>query len=97
MAYDEKSRPAPAPLPHSFTLDSRRKLKITGVNDVESFDEKLIILGTASGIMTVEGTDLHMEKLTLDSGDVTVTGTVNSISYEEPAPPRRGFFAKVLG
>ncbi len=91
MAYEVKS---PTPLPHSLSLDSRQKLKLTGITDVESFDENEVCLNTSLGAMTVEGDNLHMEKLTLDSGEVFITGNISCLRYENPPALRRSFFSR---
>jgi len=95
MAYEEKNKIVT--IPHSITLDSRNKLKVTGVTDVESFDEYEIILCTSLGKLFIEGQELHMERLTLDSGDVAVTGTVNSVKYEDAPKAKSGILSKLFG
>ncbi len=95
MAMEERAKSVN--FPHSISLDSRKNLKITGVTDVESFDEYEIILITTEGTLSVEGSQLHMERLTLDSGDVTVTGSINHLKYEDAPIPKDGFFAKLFG
>lgn len=82
--------------PHRVTLDSRQKLSITGVIEVESFDEGSVVLVTSRGNMIVRGTGLHLQQLSLDGGQVCVDGTVDSISYEDPAPAG-GFFSRLFG
>jgi len=95
MAYEEKARPVS--VPHSLTLDSRKKLKLSGITDVESFDENEVRLSTTLGEMTVEGEGLHIEKLTLDSGDLLITGNINCLRYEDAQNIRRGLFSRFSG
>jgi sporulation protein YabP len=83
MAYDERAvQAAPA---HNITLEGRERLTVSGVSDVGSYDENLILMSTSHGELTVHGIDLHIEKLSLDTGDLLVRGTVTELAYEEPA------------
>ena len=94
MAFEEKNKPMGKP--HHVIMEDRAKLSITGVEDVISFDENEIITRTAQGNLIIRGTGLHIGKLTLDSGDVSVDGVVRELCYEEPAPVG-GFWAKLFG
>ena len=85
-----------AAVPHRLTLDDREKLTLTGVEDVERFDEDEIVLSTTAGALIIKGSELHMEKLSLDGGDVRVSGRVDTLSYEEKRASG-GFFARLLG
>ena len=70
--------------PHRLVLDSRRKLSMSGVIEVESFDESAIQLTTTRGPVLIRGTGLHLQMLSLDGGQVAVDGTISALSYEEP-------------
>ncbi len=82
--------------PHSLSLDGRRRLLVSGVTDVESFNEQEVIMGTTMGTLTVQGEDLHMEKLSVDSGDVVVTGEIDALEYEDVPVKGEGFFARLF-
>ena len=70
MAYEtEHSRQG---LPHQIVLEDREELTITGVEEVESFDESSIVLSTVRGGLEVQGEGLHIERLSLDGGDLKV-------------------------
>ncbi len=94
MAMDER-RPMET-APHSLSLEDRRRLLVSGVTDVESFNEQEVIMGTSMGALAVRGQDLHMEKLSVDSGDVVVTGTIEALEYEEAPVRSEGFFARLF-
>jgi sporulation protein YabP len=81
---------------HRLALDGRTRLTLTGVNDVERFDESEIIMSTTAGALMIRGEDLHIEKLSLDGGEIHITGKVNALSYEETRPSG-GFFSRLLG
>ena len=70
--------------PHRLTLDLRRHLTVSGVDEVESFDESAIRMTTRGGDLLVRGRGLHIEKLSLDGGDLLVDGTVDALIYQEP-------------
>ncbi len=92
MAYDTN-----VSMPHHVVIEERRSLTVSGVEDVERFDENSIVLSTSKGIMTVTGEELHIEKLSLDGGDLKVEGSIDAVTYEEDGPGNRGgFFARLL-
>ncbi len=95
MAFvDDRARPE---LSHHIILEEREQLVISGVEEVESFDENTIVLETAQGVLIVRGEGLHIEKLSLDGGDLKVVGMVESLIYEENRRGKGGFFARLLG
>ena len=94
MAFDQE-RLGPE-LPHRVVLEDRSRLTVSGVEEVESFDENTIIMTTVKGTLVVRGEDLHIEKLSLDGGDLRVEGVVDSLSYEDDSRERGGFFARLL-
>lgn len=89
MAYEEKL------LPHHILLEGRSDLAVSGVEEVESFDENTIVMLTGKGTLVVRGEGLHIEKLSLDGGDLKVEGTVDSLTYEDDGREKAGFFARL--
>ena len=81
---------------HHVLIESRKSLTVSGVEDVERFDEVSIVLSTNMGTMVVTGENLHIEKLSLDGGDLKVEGDIDSVSYEEDASQRGGFFSRLF-
>lgn len=71
-------------LPHKLTLNERKKLTMTGVTEVVSFEEDAVILKTALGTLVIQGRDLQLKTLSLEGGQVDVEGTVSALVYEEP-------------
>lgn len=90
---DDKTK---ALLPHNCILEDRRRLSVSGVNDVGNFDEETITAATEYGEMTVRGQKLHITKLSLETGELSIEGTVDSITYTDTAPKTQSFFAKVF-
>ena len=69
---------------HRLSMEDRGKLTMTGVTEVVSFEENLVVLRTSLGILAVQGQQLQLKTLSLEGGQVAVDGTVTSLSYEEP-------------
>lgn len=83
---------------HNVILEGRRKLSVSGVEDVESFDELTVILYTSMGNLTIKGGNLHINKLSVESGEVVVEGDIDSLVYSdnENSKDRAGFFTKLF-
>ena len=73
-----------AKLPHSLQLSDRKKLTMTGVEEVVSFDDTAVVLHTSLGTLVVLGRDLKLEKLSQDGGQVAVEGEISALGYQEP-------------
>ena len=80
---------------HSILLEEREKLRVTGVSDVQSFDEEQVLLETGKGMLIVRG--LHVEKLQLDAGETVVRGEISLLEYDDSVPPRGGVLRRLFG
>ena len=67
--------------PHTLMLDNRIKLVITGAEDVNGFNEDAVSVKTTDGTLIIKGSGLHIDKLNLDSGDVSIEGRVDAMQY----------------
>ena len=87
--------------PFGLTLEKREKAVLTGVTDVERFDETVVVLHTHGGRLTLTGTGLHVSSLQLEEGRLLVDGTIDSASYDSGMPRsggrRGGFLRRALG
>ena len=83
-------------LPHRLTLNERRQLSMTGVSEVVSFDENLVVLQTSLGTLMVHGQQLQLKNLSLEGGQVWVSGTVSALVYEEPRA-KGSWWQRLLG
>lgn len=68
---------------HRMILEDRERMSITGVIDVLSFDEESIIAETEKGMLILRGNNMHVGKLNLDEGEVSVDGLIDTIEYSE--------------
>ena len=68
---------------HKVSMLNRRTCTINGVNDVLSFDKHEILLETEQGMLMIKGDDLHVNRLTLDKGEVDIDGKIDSFTYSD--------------
>jgi len=81
-------------LPHKLSLDERKKLTMTGVTEVVSFEDSAVVLRTTLGTLIVQGRELQLKTLSLEGGQVAVEGSVSALVYEEP---RLGGWRRLFG
>ena len=83
---------------YGLTLDRREKAVLTGVTDVERFDESEVVLHTHGGRLILTGTGLHVSSLQLEEGRLLVDGAIDGAVYEgSPTKRRGGFLRRALG
>ena len=82
----------------NLVLENRTKLNISGVLDVLSFDDQIIIVETELGMLTVKGDNLRINKLSIDSSEVIVEGEVISLIYSNKDLDKKGesFLGKIF-
>lgn len=82
---------------HRLEMDGREHLTISGVENVERFDENEIVMSTTAGILLVAGQNLHIGKLSLDGGELHVDGQIDVLQYEEQGKSGGGLFSRLFG
>lgn len=83
----------------NIILENREKLSITGVNDVLSFDDQIVILDTELGLLSIKGENLKINKLSVDTGEVIVEGDIINIGYSDKNIVQKsngGFWGKIF-
>lgn len=75
---------------HRLELVGRESLVVTGVEEVERFDEEEIVMRTTAGTLVVGGANLHIGKLNLEGGELHVDGSIHTLLYEDKAPTGQG-------
>ena len=68
---------------HKLVINNRKTSLVTGVIDVLSFDLNEILLETEQGMMMVKGTDLHVNRLSVEKGEVDLAGNIDSVAYSD--------------
>ncbi|MEE1047898.1 MAG: sporulation protein YabP [Clostridia bacterium] len=83
---------------HGIILENREKLTISGVEDVESFDEEKVVIITEMGTMTVSGAEFRISRLNVDNGELIIEGEVDEIAYSNTVRDDRsgGFFGRLF-
>ena len=65
----------------NLVLENRGKLSVSGVNDVLSFDDQVVMVDTELGLLTVKGENIRINKLSLDTAEVIIEGEISSLAY----------------
>ena len=82
-------------VPHSLILENRKMLTATGVSNVDSFNEQEIVAYTDLGELIVRGSKLHINKLNIETGELTIDGEVVSLTYSGNQSSG-GFFSRLF-
>jgi len=82
----------------NLVLENREKLSISGVLDVLSFDDQVVIVETELGLLTIKGDNLHINKLSIDTSEVIVEGEIYHLAYSENDIEKKssGFLNKIF-
>jgi len=81
---------------HNLILEERGSLTVTGVEDIDSFDDQTVVIYTGLGELTVRGNQLHIERIDLQAGELELQGQVDSLTYADQPAVRGGFFARIF-
>lgn len=92
MTTDDKR---PVKVPHSLIVENRKTLTATGVSNVDSFDEQTIVAYTDLGELIIRGSQLKINKLNVETGELNLTGEIVSMSYSDNKPVG-GFFSRLF-
>ncbi len=98
MNMDERKNVANANIIQNIVLENRKKLSVSGVLDVLSFDDQVVIVETELGLLTIKGENLRINKLSLDSSEVIVEGEIGNLTYSDADLEKKGsgLFSKIF-
>ena len=82
--------------PHTMVVEDCKRLSVSGVTDVESFDEETVALATELGELLIHGYDLHINRIDVESGDLSLEGEIISLTYTDNQPQTGGFFGRLF-
>ncbi len=83
----------------NIILENREKLNISGVLDVLSFDDQVVIVETELGLLTIKGNNLKINKLSIDTSEVTIEGDIEALTYSNRDTHKKdntGFLGKLF-
>ncbi len=78
----------------NLILESRKRLSISGAEEVFSFDDSCVRMQTSLGELIIHGEQLHIQSLSVETGESVITGTISELIYEQPRTS--GFLARLL-
>lgn len=82
---------------HIVNIDNRERISVSDVVDVDNFNEQSILIILKNGGLVIKGDGLHIQKLDLEEGRVTITGSISSAVYTEKKDKQeKGFWKKIL-
>ena len=90
---EEKNQPKRT---HNLVIENRKKLTVSAVTDVDSFDEQLIVMYTDMGQLTIKGENLHINNLSVESGDMEIEGTIYALVYTNATQNKGNFLSKLF-
>lgn len=82
--------------PHNVILEDRRVLTVSGVQDIDSYDEQSVVAFTELGELTVKGENLHVNKIDVQTGELNIEGEIWSLSYSEGQPRKASLFSRLF-
>lgn len=80
----------------NIIIEDRRLLSLSGVEQVDSFNDNTIVLSTVKGRLSVKGEELNVSKLNLDDGKVEIDGLINSLTYLSKEGEPKNFIGKIF-
>ncbi len=81
---------------HNVIMNNCEKLNLTGIHDVEGFDENEVICITDKGELLIRGENLHVDRVELSVGDVDVSGNISALIYTGSSGKKYGIFSKLF-
>ena len=93
---EQEKKPRPK-MPHNIIMEGRKKLSVTGILDIDSFNEQGVIALTELGILIIKGSDIHINKLSIENGDAIIEGKeISSLTYTDINDKKTGSIIKSL-
>ncbi|MCI8622220.1 MAG: sporulation protein YabP [Provencibacterium sp.] len=82
--------------PHNVILEDRRILTISGVQDIDSYDEQSVVAFTELGELTIKGENLHINKIDVQTGELNIEGEIWELCYSDLQQKKQGIFSRLF-
>ena len=83
--------------PHNVVMEDRKRLTVTGVTEIDSFDEQTVVLFCDTGELAIRGEGLHINRIDVDAGELNLEGVrIDALSYADNLPSRGGIWGKLF-
>lgn len=98
MTLEERKNQSNLNVIQNLVLENRQKLSVSGVLDVLSFDDQIVIIETELGLLTIKGDNLRINKLSIDTSEVVVEGEIFNLAYSDNEIEKKngGLFNKIF-
>lgn len=98
MTIEERKNQSNLNVIQNLVLENRQKLSVSGVLDVLSFDDQIVIIETELGLLTIKGDNLRINKLSIDTSEVVVEGEIFNLAYSDNEIEKKngGLFNKIF-
>ncbi|HBY20269.1 MAG: sporulation protein YabP [Clostridiales bacterium GWE2_32_10] len=94
MVVNEKREAA---VKHNISMDNRQRFSASGIVEVISFEESVIIIDTKQGVLVIKGKNLHIDKLNLETSEIELNGQIDSLTYNSnPKRKTKGFIKSLF-
>ncbi|MDO4175628.1 MAG: sporulation protein YabP [Eubacteriales bacterium] len=93
---ERDTKPEKQVMPHDLSLQDRQKMAVSGVNEVINFDENQVMIDTSLGTLIIRGNSLHVDQLSLDSGELRLTGRIDIMEYDDTTAAGGGFLRRLF-
>ena len=83
--------------PHNVILEGRRRMTLSGITDVDSFDKQLVVLNCDTGQIAIRGEQLHISRIDVETGGVNLEGgRIDGVTYTDQRPNRGGLLSRLF-
>ena len=83
--------------PHNVILEGRRRMTLSGITDVDSFDEQLVVFYCDTGQIAIRGEQLHISRIDVETGEVNLEGgRIDGVTYTDQRPNRGGLLSRLF-